>query len=514
MGDSQISPISFKRLDKRLTVYPIDFFLRAAQTWPERPALLGPANDTVSYTQLAERVRALACHLQTLDPQPSSRVGLCGHNSADYVTAMLAIMAAGKIWVPLNARSTSREIGRILDTVQASIVSADETGLTLVGQRADQQIVSCSDFQEIYKTYAGQIPVRHDFDRDATQAIKFTGGTTGLPKGVKQPYRAWVTVLINQVACWQITERDRFVAGAPLSHGSGTYVLPVLAQGGAIVLVDSHDPEGLLKAFRDQGGTMTFMPPTLIYKLMRMPGADRAAFAHLRLLIYGGAPMPTSKIEAAQVFFGPILATTFGQTESPQIATWLSPQALMDPDTRDSVGTVTWFSDIKIVSPEGQSLPPDEMGEVLIRGDLVMTGYWEQPDITAKTLRDGWLHTGDVGYMDARGFLFLKERLRDVIITGGFNVYPIDVESVLCEHDAVHEAAVFGLPDDRWGEVVCAALELKPGCSVDPVELQAYVRERLGPVLTPKNIWICQTLPRSPVGKILKTEIRRQYQTP
>ncbi|MFW8566219.1 class I adenylate-forming enzyme family protein [Orrella sp. 11846] len=494
-------------------MYPIDFFFRAAQAWPSNPALLEPDNQTVTYAQLAKRVRALACYLQVCDPQPGSRVGLCGQNSADYVVAMLAIMAAGKVWVPLNTRSTAHEVGRILETVQTSLVIVDEAGAELVSPRDQQTILSMVDLPEATRSYLDQAPVRYDADQNDTQAIKFTGGTTGLPKGVMQPYRAWVAVIVNQIACWQITAADRYVAGAPLSHGSGTYVLPTLAQGAAIVLVDANDPEGLIKAFRDQGGTMTFMPPTLIYKLMQTPGASRASFPALRLMIYGGAPMPSSKIEAAQAFFGPVLATTFGQTEAPQIATCITPDALMDPQTRDSVGRLTWFTEIKIVSPDGEVLPVGEKGEVLIRGDLVMTGYWKQPEVTATTIRDGWLHTGDVGYLDERGYLFLKERLRDVIISGGFNVYPVDVENVLSQHEAVHEAAVFGLPDEQWGETVNAAVELKPGATVDETELKAFVREKVGPVLTPKKIWFCESLPRSPVGKVLKTEIRRQYQT-
>lgn len=160
------------------------------------------------------------------------------------------------------------------------------------------------------------------------------------------------------------------------------------------------------------------------------------------------------------------------------------------------------------MSPDGEQLPTGQMGEIVIKGDLVMTGYWKLPEKTLETIKNGWLHTGDVGYLDEQGFLYLKERLRDVIITGGFNVYPIDVENTLSLHDAVHEASVFGVPDEKWGETVNAAIELKPSRSVTADELKTFVREKLGPVLTPKNIYFYDSLPRSSVGKVLKTTIK------
>lgn len=220
--------------------------------------------------------------------------------------------------------------------------------------------------------------------------------------------------------------------------------------------------------------------------------------------------MPTEKITKAQAFFGPVIATTYGQTEAPQIAARLGPDDLAQPANLASVGRASWLTDIAILSPEGAQLPPLEIGHVAIRGDLVMTGYWKLPEKTAETIRDGWLLTGDAGYLDERGFLFLKERLRDVIITGGFNVYPIDVENALSSHPAVHEAAVFGVKDDKWGEAVTAAIEFKSGRAATEDELKAFVRDKLGPVHTPKNIRILRTLPRSPVGKVLKNVLKAE----
>lgn len=489
-------------------MYPIDFFYRAAQLHANRTAIESPA-ERISYAQLLTAVNALAVALQEKDPAPGSRVGLCAANSPNYLIGMLAILAAGKVWVPLNYRSTSTEIGRILATTTPTALLVDEIGDTLVQGGAGLKI-SFAQFPELIQTHQGQTPARHTLSRDDTQAIKFTGGTTGTPKGVMQPYRAWVASIINQIHGWQITHQDKFVICAPISHGTGTYMIPLLAQGGTLLLCASNSAQDIAQAFRQRGGTMTFMPPTLIYKLMASDGIDASSFPNLRLLIYGGAPMPMEKIVHAQTFFGPVVATTYGQTEAPQIATLLTPDDLANPLYRSSVGRATWLSELAIMSPDGTLLPPGDMGEVVIRGDLVMTGYWQLPEKTRETVKNGWLHTGDVGCLDDQGFLYIKDRLREVIITGGFNVYPIDVENTLSLHPAVHEASVFGIADEKWGETVNAAIELKPSRSASEEELKAFVREKLGPVLTPKHFYFYDSLPRSTVGKVLKTAIKEQ----
>lgn len=487
-------------------MFPIDFFYRAAQLHTHRTAIESPT-ERISYAELLIAVNALAVTLQEKDPTPGSRVGLCAANSANYIIGMLAILAAGKVWVPLNCRSTSPEIRRILDTTTPTALLVDDIGGALIQDNEGLKI-SFEQFPELINTHKGLAPQRHELSRDDTQAIKFTGGTTGIPKGVMQPYRAWVAGVINQIHGWQITQQDKFVICAPISHGTGTYIVPLLAQGGTLLLCASSSAQDIAYAFKQQGGTMTFMPPTLIYKLMAAAGIDASTFPHLRLMIYGGAPMPVEKIIHTQAFFGPVVATTYGQTEAPQIATLLRPEDLANPGYRSSVGRATWLSELGIMSPDGQLLPAGEKGEIVIKGDLVMTGYWQLPEKTGEAIKDGWLHTGDVGYLDERGFLYIKDRLREVIITGGFNVYPIDVENTLSLHPAVHEAAVFGAADEKWGETVNAAVELKPSQSVSESELKAFVREKLGPVLTPKNIYFYDSLPRSSVGKVLKTAIK------
>lgn len=499
-------------------MYPIDFFWRAAARWPERIAIDTP-RGTIRYDALAAQVSALAAALVGLDPNPGSRVGICASNNAEHITALLAVLACGKVWVPLNPKSTAPEIHRIVKATEPTILVLDTDCAALLHGAPGTRILTNGNADalanldtptvaSLVQSYAGAHAPRLNLPDTATQAIKFTGGTTGLPKGVMQPCHAWMANIANQIHAWGFDEHSRYIVAAPITHGTSTYLLPILAQGGCHVVLDGVGAEAVRTAFRERGGTVCFMPPTLVYMLMALPGASRADFPHLRRLIYGGAPMPPEKIREVRAFFGPVLGTTYGQTEAPQILTVMRPEDFEDERNWAAVGRATWFSEVAIMAPEGHLLPTGEVGEVVARGDLLMTGYWRLPDKTAETLVDGWLHTGDRGLIDTRGYLYLKDRLKDLVITGGFNVYPVDVENALGQHPAVHECAVFGVPDDKWGEAVQAAVQLRPGQQATEAELIAFVREQLGPVQTPKRIHFHHSLPRSPVGKVQKNAVR------
>lgn len=490
------------------TAPPIDHFWRAAERWPERVALDTPAGP-VHFAELARRVAGVATAFMALDPAVQSRVGICAGNSAAHITALLATLASGKVWVPLNPKSTPGELRRIIDATSPTLLVVDDDGAALV-QGAPGHVLHVDDLARLAQAHPGVSAPPLQLPPDATQAIKFTGGSTGLPKGVMQPCRAWNACLAAQVQAWGLTPEDRCVLAAPVTHGTGTYVLPVLASGGCLVVMDGSGAEAVRQAFRQRGGSLAFMPPTLIYLLMALPGASRDDFPNLRCLIYGGAPMPPEKLRQARQFFGPVLATTYGQTEAPQVLTVLPPADMADEALWASVGRATAGTELAILAPDGQPLPPGQIGEVAARGDLLMTGYWRLPDQTAQVLVNGWLHTGDRGLIDNRGYLFLKDRLRDVVITGGFNVYPVDVENALGQHAAVHDCTVFGVPDDKWGEAVHAAVQFKPGQSATEPELTAFVRQRLGPVATPKRVHVHASLPRSAVGKVLKSSVRQQ----
>ncbi|OAB54938.1 long-chain fatty acid--CoA ligase [Phormidium willei BDU 130791] len=495
-------------------MYPIDFFRRAARAHPERIAVEEGA-ERLSYGALRQEAEALAVALQAIDPQPLSRVGICAYNHVDHLVAWLAVLAAGKTWVPLYPKNSARELAAQVAFTGASIVLADAAGLPLL-QGVEAELIPLhasapggggGDARALRRRYAGQRPEGVFPDLAAPQAIKFTGGTTGAPKGVMQPFRAWNTNIVTQIHTYGLDGATRYLTAAPITHGTSTYVLPTLAAGGTLVLTDRPKPPQLLRLLRAQQITSVFVPPTVIYMLLAELDGAPADLPDLRQLVYGAGPMRPAEIAGALDAFGPVLHSTYGQTEAPQIATHIGPVDLAAPGTRASVGRATLLTSVEVMDGQGRLLPPGEAGEVVIRGDLVMGGYWRQPEKTAETLVDGWLHTGDLGRLDARGFLFLKGRLKEVIITGGFNVYPGDVEPVLGEHPAVGDVAVFGAPDEKWGEAVQAAVQLRAGAAASAEEILDFAKQRLGSVKTPKAIVFVDELPRNAYGKLQRQKL-------
>lgn len=489
-------------------MYPIDLFYRQAALNPDRIAVEF-GEERCTYGALLVRASALAAGLQSVDPTPGSRVGICCYNHMEHLVSWLAVLAAGKVWVPLYPRNKAAEIGESVEFTEMSIVIADAGARHLVEGTGARVLVAdgnggAGTTGGLARAQEGGSPRFHSLPLDATQAIKFTGGSTGKPKGVMQPYRAWNTNIVTQIIAWKLKPDDRLLAVAPITHGTSTYILPTLASGGTLVLMDQPRPEDVLRALSEERIATTFLPPTVIYMMMQLPEARRASFDHLRNLVYGAGPMRPDAIAEAQSVFGPCIASTYGQTEAPQIATMISAEELAQPERRASVGRQTILTRVAIMDEAGNLLPEGELGEIVIRGDLLMTGYWRQPEKTAETIIDGWLHTGDLGQFDQDGFLYLKGRSKDLIITGGFNVYPVDVEPVIGEHAAVADCAVFGVPDEKWGESVHAAVQLREGMQADTDDIIRFVKDRLGSVKAPKSIAVYDRLPRNNYGKLQK----------
>ncbi|QTO23307.1 class I adenylate-forming enzyme family protein [Burkholderia seminalis] len=497
---------------------PIDFFFRAARHFGDRIAIEAP-EGALSYTELTRRVNAAAAALQKLDPQPGSRVGICAGNTSSHVIALLAVLAAGKVWIPLNPRSAPAELNRIIAFTRPGIVMASaKYGATLALAEVPQCIALDEPFGDTAQTLAalvdahdGMTAERIDRADHELQAVKFTGGSTGVPKGVMQPVRAWRATVLNLIDAYRFDETTRNLLAAPITHGAGTYLLPVLAKGGCHVILAEINAHTVLEALAKRGISNVFMPPTLFYMVMEFGAGSGATFPELRHLIYGGAPMPVEKIRAAQRFFGPVVEVTYGQTEAPQIVAFLNGRELADDRYVHSVGRASLLSDFAIMGANGELLGAGETGEIVVRGQMIMSGYLDMPEKTAETIVDGWLHTGDLGYLDERGYLFLRGRSRDVIITGGFNVYPVDVEEMLGRHPDVQEVAVFGIADDKWGEAVTAAVQLRRGASADEDALVAWAKTQLGSVKTPKRIHFLDSLPRNPVGKVDKILLKSAY---
>jgi acyl-CoA synthetase (AMP-forming)/AMP-acid ligase II len=292
---------------------------------------------------------------------------------------------------------------------------------------------------------------------------------------------------------------------------------PLLAMGATQVIIPRVDPLDIMRCIQQHKVTTLFLPPTAIYSLLAHPRVREFDYSSLKYFIYAAAPMSAEKLKEALAIFGPVMAQTFGQAESPMLCTFLSPQehlVIGDPQKEKrllSCGRPTLMTQVEIMDEEGNLLPCDEKGEIVTRGNLVMKGYYKNEAATQQASAFGWHHTGDVGYKDSDGYLYIVDRKRDMIISGGFNIYPSEIEQVIWSHPAVQDCAVVGAPDDKWGEAVTAVVEVKPGLSVTPEALSAWCRERLGGMKTPKRIEIWDRLPRSPVGKVLKRDIREKY---
>ncbi len=343
-----------------------------------------------------------------------------------------------------------------------------------------------------------------------------TGGTTGRPKGVQLTGTNLETMTAITLMSYPFEGRPVYLALAPLTHAAGVLCFPVLALGGEIVVMRSPDIGAFLGLVETHRVTHTFLPPTLIYMALAHAALDTTDLSSLQCFWYGAAPMSAARLEEALTRIGPVMAQLFGQTEAPMMISTMSPSDHFLPDGSvahdrlSSAGRPAPLVTVSIMSADGGLLPRRETGEIVVRSSLVMAGYYRDPEATAEASAHGWHHTGDVGYLDDDNFLFIVDRAKDMVITGGFNVYSTEVEQALMAHPAVQDCAVVGLPDDKWGERVTAVLQLRAGQQVDADEVTAFVKARIGSVKAPKQVEIWADLPRSKVGKVLKTDIKQR----
>jgi acyl-CoA synthetase (AMP-forming)/AMP-acid ligase II len=343
-----------------------------------------------------------------------------------------------------------------------------------------------------------------------------TGGTTGRPKGVMITGRNIEVMSALTLMSYPFRPRPRYLALAPLTHAAGVLCFPVMTLGGEIVIMGKPDLAEFLALVEKHAITHTFLPPTLIYMLLDHAALPTTDLSSLQCLWYGAAPMSASRLEEALDRIGPVMGQLFGQTEAPMMVSTLAPAEHFRDDGSvaterlSSAGRPTPLTIVAIMDDQGHQLGAGERGEIVVRGPLVMAGYYKNPEASAETAKHGWHHTGDIGYLDENGYLFIVDRAKDMIITGGFNVYSAEVEQALLAHPAIQDCAVVGLPDEKWGERVTAVVQPRPGQAVAPDEIRAFVKERIGSVKAPKQVEIWPDLPRSKVGKILKTEVKAQ----
>ena len=493
---------------------------RHARTDPSRTAVFLGASPWKSYARLAADASALARGLRDkLGLAPGERVALVMANAPEYPEIMLGLWWAGLAAVPVNAKLHPREVAFILDDSGARAVFATRGWLpglaqALAGLDRAPQVIEAGSAG--YRALLGEgMPPAALADHELAWLF-YTSGTTGRPKGAMLSHgnlRAMAQGYLTDVDT--VTAGDCLLHAAPMSHGSGLYLVPYLLAGAAQVIPESggFDPAEVFALVARHRGVGMFCAPTIVRRMVEHVAAHACALEGLRTVVYGGGPMYVADLLRALDVMGPRFAQIYGQGESPMTITVLA-RSLVNDRTHPrhlariaSVGVPQSAVEVAVRDEKGRDLPPGEVGEVCVRGAVVMSGYWMNPEASAKSLRDGWLWTGDLGAFDEEGFLALKDRSKDLIISGGSNIYPREVEEVLLAHPGVAEVSVVGRPDPEWGECVVAFVVAR-GAQPSIAELDAHCLAAIARFKRPKEYRFVGELPKNNYGKVLKTELR------
>ena len=494
-----------------------DYLDKGASLGAGQPCLtMGDA--TLSYADVQTLSHRIARSLHRDGIAPGAHVAILSGNDPLAFACVFGIARAGCTWVPINPRNEAAENAYVLDAFDcdalivhpafADMAAAMAPALTKL--RLTVGLNQFDDWLDPDDSPVGAPP-------PALAMLPGTGGTTGAPKGVMLPASSIEAMSAAVLMRYPFAGRPTYLAMAPLTHAAGVMAFPCLALGGHIVIMAKADLGGFLASVGRYRVTHSFLPPTLIYMLLDHPDLPTSDLSSLQCLWYGAAPISPARLEEACLRFGP-MAQIFGQTEAPMMISTMAPadhyrtDGSIARERLSSAGRPSPLVQVAIVDDAGEPLPRGERGEIVVRGSLVMAGYYKNPAATAAaTTPAGWHRTGDIGYLDGDDYLFIVDRAKDMIISGGYNVYSSEVEAALQAHPAVQDAAVFGLPDAKWGERVCAVVQLRAGASAEAADILAEAKARLGSVKTPKQLDIWPNLPRSKVGKVLKREIRASF---
>jgi acyl-CoA synthetase (AMP-forming)/AMP-acid ligase II len=515
----------------------VDYLDKGASLDPEA-ACLTTDGVSMSYAAVQALSQRVASALHASGVRPGDKVAILSANDPVAFTCVFGISRAGAVWCPINPRNEAAENRELLDLFDCSVVVFQRSFAPLVARiRGDLTKVHtwvCLD-ASVDGPDAGTVDGALGWDEflsrgagtagldsaavDDLAMIVGTGGTTGRPKGVMLTGTNLETMTALTLMGYPFEGRPVYLALAPLTHAAGVLCFPILCHGGEVVIRRSPDVGGFLQLLERHHVTHTFLPPTLIYMVLGHEALDATDLSSLQCFWYGAAPMSATRLEEALIRIGPVMAQLFGQTEAPMMVSMMPPADHFRPDGSvaverlSSAGRPAPLVTVGIMDVDGRLLPRGERGEIVVRSSLVMPGYYQNPEATAEASRFGWHHTGDIGYLDGDNFLFIVDRAKDMIITGGFNVYSTEVEQALMQHPDLQDCAVIGLPDEKWGERVEAVVQVLPDRTVDPAEVIAFVKARIGGVKAPKAVHVWSDLPRSKVGKVLKSEIKADLGT-
>jgi fatty-acyl-CoA synthase len=502
-------------------------------SWPERRLWISPDRDaiwfegtTTSHAAFAHRVRRTAAALAGLGVAPGDRVAWTGGNHPSALETLYACGQLGAIWVPVNARLAAPEVEYVLTHSGASVVVhgldhgalADALRGRAVGVRqwvaAEPPVDGGADSLPYEDLLAEADPQPRDepVTLEDPCLVMYTSGTTGRPKGAVLTHGNMTWNAVNQLLGFDFAQDERTLALAPLFHigGLNGTVNPTLLRGGCAVVVRRFDPAETLRIIEEQRVNSFFAVPTMLDAMAREPGFATRDLSALRTIGAAGAPLPLPTLRT-WLDRGVTMQQAYGMTEASPGATVLDSA---DAERKvGSAGKPVFFTDVRVLRPDGTEAETDEIGEIVIQGPNVMAGYWDEPEQTAAVLQDGWYRSGDAGSVDDEGFLYVRDRYKDMIISGGENVYPAEVESALLELDDVQEAAVIGVPDPTWGEVGLAVVVPTPGTKPDVDELRTRLRARLAAFKVPKYVELADELPKTATGKVRKPDLRDRYAT-
>ena len=503
----------------------IDFFDRGVRMASDQPCMID--GDTVrTYTQVKQRSDAIARALIADGFPAGGHAAVLSGNSMTAFEAILGILRADGVWAMANNRAPVAENAYLLDLLDVdTLFLHSEVADRIAAFRQacpnirryialDRAIAGADRFiGDMLIESAEPVPQRRAGLADELGFLANTGGTTGRSKGVMLTNGNWQALVSSLVASMPMKQPPVNLVAAPMTHAAGPLALASMALGGSVVVLPKFEPKAVIEAIARHRVTYMFLPPTAIYMLLAEPGVGEADFSSVEYISYAGAPMSLDRLKEAIDIFGPVMNASFGQTEAPMCVTAMPPHEHLNAAGElahpGSCGRANLLSIVEIMDDAGNILPPGERGEIVVRGPLVMGGYYRNPEATAEVSAFGWHHTGDIGMRDEDGWFYVVDRKKDMIISGGFNIYPAEVEQVLMAFPQVQDCAVIGVPDEKWGEAVVAVVEPRAGQSIDPARLLADVRAVLGPIKSPKVVEVMASLPRSNAGKVMRGELRK-----
>jgi acyl-CoA synthetase (AMP-forming)/AMP-acid ligase II len=493
----------------------------AAGRHPDRACLI-VGDDLLTHAEVDPLSALVGRGLMASGLGNGSRVAVLSPNHLLVMVATLGVLRSGATWIPLNPRDSITTISELCERFGVNVVIHHSDFTDAVGGiRSATPTISAAIELEGLVQWAGECDHSSTLGEplpDDLAAVFATGGTTGTPKGVCYSHHTLSAIVGNYV---EMLDPDPvFLAAGPLTHVSGRATLGVMAAGGTTVVLQRFEPGAALSAIERHRVTTTVLPTTMLNRLLADPTIGTTDTSSLRRVWVGASPVPVELLKRAIATLGPIVTQNYGQTEAPMYVTSMQPDDYLSDgrfvadERMASCGQATRFSHVRVIADDGADVAAGEIGEIVVRGNFVMDGYLDDEAGTLATRIDGYHRTGDLGKLDPEGYLTVVGRLRQVVITGGFNVYPAEIEGVLAERPEVYESAVIGLPDPQWGERVVAVIELNDGVDYDPDDLQRYLRARLGGVKTPKQVVVVDTLPRNANGKILKRLLVEQFTEP